>query len=86
MIFPLPFLSVFLQSVVMTVHNAAEWLGEALDSILSQTFSGKMELSIFDDASKVSHAPLSPVRAHVCVRRAAAPPTRTHELLSAFLG
>jgi glycosyltransferase involved in cell wall biosynthesis len=38
-------------SVVVTVHNGAEWLGEALHSILSQSFLGKMELSLFDDAS-----------------------------------
>ncbi|CAI8018922.1 UDP-GlcNAc:betaGal beta-1,3-N-acetylglucosaminyltransferase-like protein 1 [Geodia barretti] len=38
-------------SVIMTVYNGAEWLGEALYSILSQSFPGKMELSLFDDAS-----------------------------------
>ena len=46
------------QSVVMTVHNAAEWLEAALRSVLQQTFTGRMELSVFDDASTVSHAPL----------------------------
>lgn len=38
----------------MTVHNAAQWLEEALDSVHSQTFTGSLELSVFDDASTVS--------------------------------
>ena len=50
-------LCVYTQSVIMTVHNAAEWIEDALRSILAQTFQGKLELSLFDDASTVSHAP-----------------------------
>lgn len=48
------------QSLAMTVHNAAEWLEECLHSILAQTFTGRMELSIFNDASTVNHAPFLP--------------------------
>jgi glycosyltransferase involved in cell wall biosynthesis len=35
----------------MTVHNAAEWIEQSLHSVLSQTFRGKMELSLFNDAT-----------------------------------
>ena len=37
----------------MPIHNAAEWLEEALHSVLRQTFTGSLELSVFDDASTV---------------------------------
>lgn len=53
------------QSVIMTVHNAAEWIGEAVHSVLSQTFSGKMELSVFNDCSTVSHASIFHARESV---------------------
>lgn len=42
-----------LQSVVVTVFNVAQWLDEALESILLQSFTGTMEISIFNDASTV---------------------------------
>ena len=54
------------QSVVMTVHNAAEWIEQSLHSVLSQTFTGKMELSLFNDASTVSHTPSCMPRGHTC--------------------
>jgi len=37
-------------SVVMTVYNAEDYLGEAMDSILAQTF-GDFELIVIDDGS-----------------------------------
>src|SRR4051794_7899141 len=37
-------------SVVMPVRNGARWLGEAIESVLSQTF-GDLELVIIDDGS-----------------------------------
>lgn len=37
-------------SVVMTVHNGEPWLGEALDSVLAQTFQD-FELIVVDDGS-----------------------------------
>lgn len=42
------------QSVVMPVYNAENWLQEALESVCKQTFSGSLELSVFNDASTVS--------------------------------
>ncbi|XP_078612153.1 queuosine-tRNA galactosyltransferase-like [Branchiostoma floridae x Branchiostoma japonicum] len=39
-------------SIIMPVHNAADWLQESLQSVLLQTFQGCMELVIFNDASK----------------------------------
>ncbi len=42
------------QSIVMPVCNGAVWLDQALDSILAQTFTGSMELSVFNDGSTVS--------------------------------
>lgn len=38
-------------SIIMPVHNAAQWLEECLQSVLNQDFTGSMELSVFDDAS-----------------------------------
>jgi hypothetical protein len=35
------------------VHNAEQWLDECLMSVLQQDFEGAMELSVFNDASKV---------------------------------
>ena len=45
-----------MQSIVMTMHNAAQWLEEALQSVMAQTFAGSLELSVFDDASTVCRA------------------------------
>ncbi len=42
-----------MQSIVMPVHNGSAWLDEALSSVLEQTFTGTMELSVFNDASTV---------------------------------
>ena len=44
-----------MQSIVMPVYNGAEWLEETLASILAQTFTGQMELSVYNDGSTVSH-------------------------------
>lgn len=41
------------QSVILPVHNAEPWLDECLRSVLQQDFEGAMELSVFNDASKV---------------------------------
>ncbi|XP_070581001.1 queuosine-tRNA galactosyltransferase-like [Ptychodera flava] len=40
-------------SIILPVYNADKWLEECLESILNQgqSFSGKLELSVFDDAS-----------------------------------
>lgn len=35
------------------MHNAEQWLDECLASVLQQDFEGTMELSVFNDASKV---------------------------------
>ena len=40
----------------MPVHNGAKWLAESLGSVLTQTFTGSMELSVFNDASTVSNS------------------------------
>ena len=37
-------------SVVMAVHNGAPWIGEAIESVLAQTF-GDLEAVIVDDGS-----------------------------------
>lgn len=47
---PLPFV---FQSVILPVHDAEPWLDECLRSVLQQDFQGSMELSVFNDASKV---------------------------------
>ncbi len=36
------------------MHNASRWLEETLSSVVEQTFTGSMELSVYDDASTVS--------------------------------
>ena len=41
------------QSVILPVHDAEPWLDECLRSVLQQDFEGPMELSVFNDASKV---------------------------------
>lgn len=41
------------QSIILPVHNAEPWLDECLRSVLQQDFEGSMELSVFNDASKV---------------------------------
>lgn len=46
------------QSVILPVHNAEQWLDECLMSVLQQDFEGTMELSVFNDASKVFTGPL----------------------------
>ena len=46
-------------SVIMPVHNAEAWLDESIGSILTQTYSGPIELSAYDDGSTDgSHASL----------------------------
>eukprot|EP01048_Picozoa_sp_COSAG05_P004690 COSAG05_NODE_262_length_12684_cov_2.601430_4_plen_520_part_00 len=40
-----------LVSICLPVHNCAPYLGECLASILTQSHSGEMELSVFDDGS-----------------------------------
>ena len=42
------------QSVVMTVRNGEQWLDESLSSLLNQTYTGHMELSVYNDGSTVS--------------------------------
>lgn len=39
------------KSVVMTVYNASRWLDDTLQSILAQTFTGTLQLSIYNDGS-----------------------------------
>lgn len=38
-------------SVIIPVHNAEKWLSECLKSIETQTFSGTIEVSIYNDSS-----------------------------------
>ncbi|XP_065898682.1 queuosine-tRNA galactosyltransferase-like isoform X3 [Dysidea avara] len=38
-------------SVVMTVRNGEQWLDESLSSLLNQTYTGHMELSVYNDGS-----------------------------------
>lgn len=38
----------------MPMRNAAPWLPEALESLLSQSYDGPMELTVFNDGSSVS--------------------------------
>ncbi len=38
-------------SVLMSCYNGAHWLGDAIDSVLSQTFKN-FELILVDDGSK----------------------------------
>lgn len=35
------------------MYNAAHWLEETLSSIINQTFTGSLEVSIYDDGSTV---------------------------------
>jgi hypothetical protein len=37
--------------IIVPVHNAASWLDECLASVLTQTYRGSMQVSIYDDAS-----------------------------------
>ena len=43
----------------MPVYNAANWLQETLESVCRQTFTGSLELSVFNDASTVSSQRMS---------------------------
>ena len=38
-------------SIIVPVHNAAAWLPDCLQSVCAQTFSQRLELSVYDDAS-----------------------------------
>lgn len=38
-------------SIILPVYNAEQWLDECLQSILQQTFSGRLEVSAFNDSS-----------------------------------
>lgn len=38
----------------MPMRNAAPWLSEALESLLTQSYDGPMELTVFNDGSSVS--------------------------------
>lgn len=46
-------LSFAFQSIILPVHDAEPWLDECLRSVLRQDFQGSMELSVFNDGSKV---------------------------------
>ena len=41
------------QSVIIPVHNGERFLEECLLSVACQTFAGRMELSVYNDGSKV---------------------------------
>lgn len=51
----------------MPVHNSECWLDECLKSVLEQDFKGTMELSIFNDASKVRFKPLKYCPSKFCL-------------------
>lgn len=38
-------------SIILPIHNAEKWLNDCLKSVADQTFTGKMELSIYNDSS-----------------------------------
>ena len=40
-------------SVVIPVHNASKFLDETLTSVLNQTWRESLEVSVYDDASKL---------------------------------
>ena len=42
-----------LVSVVIPVHNASKFLDETLTSVLNQTWRESLEVSVYDDASKL---------------------------------
>ena len=37
----------------MTMRNAEQWLDESLSSLYNQTYTGHMELSVYNDGSMV---------------------------------
>ncbi|XP_060583301.1 UDP-GlcNAc:betaGal beta-1,3-N-acetylglucosaminyltransferase-like protein 1 isoform X2 [Ruditapes philippinarum] len=37
-------------SVILPVHNADKWLDECLQSVVNQTYSGSLELSVYQDS------------------------------------
>ncbi|XP_064600307.1 queuosine-tRNA galactosyltransferase-like isoform X2 [Liolophura sinensis] len=41
-------------SVILPVYNAEKWLDQCLQSVYEQTFTGRFELSVFNDASQDS--------------------------------
>ena len=43
-----------IQSIVMPVLNGEKWIEDCFHSIINQSFSGTMEVSIFNDGSTVS--------------------------------
>ncbi|XP_035211954.1 UDP-GlcNAc:betaGal beta-1,3-N-acetylglucosaminyltransferase-like protein 1 isoform X2 [Stegodyphus dumicola] len=38
-------------SIIVPVYNGEQWLDQCLESVVEQEFSGKLEISIFNDAS-----------------------------------
>ena len=56
------------QSVIVPMHSASCWLGECLQGLLHQDFTGSIELSVYDDASTVSVCKGVCVGVRVCVR------------------
>ena len=44
----------FKVTIVLPIHNAAAWLPETLQSIVSQSYRGPLEISACDDHSTVS--------------------------------
>ena len=49
------------------MHNASCWLGDCLQGLLHQDFTGSIELSVYDDASTVSVRVCVWVCVRVCV-------------------
>uniref|UniRef100_A0A803JDZ8 Glycosyltransferase 2-like domain-containing protein n=1 Tax=Xenopus tropicalis TaxID=8364 RepID=A0A803JDZ8_XENTR len=46
-----------LVSIILPAYNAEAWLDECLESVAQQDFDGCLEVSIYNDASKVVSAP-----------------------------
>ena len=40
-----------LVSVIIPIHNSSVWIGPLFESILAQTYTGKVEICVWDDSS-----------------------------------
>ena len=50
----------------MTMRNAEQWLDESLSSLYNQTYTGHMELSVYNDGSMVRYHTLH-YNSYVCI-------------------
>ena len=45
-------------SVIVPLHNGEKWLDECLESLFSQTYSGSVELCVYNDACSDQSIPI----------------------------